>query len=1358
MVTMGSSAMQHDHSVARCLPDLLWEQVSARPDCPAVVHGGVRLTYREFAQWATQVAAFLRDLGVVPDDCVGLFVEPSVELTVGVWGTLLSGGAYLPLSPEYPEERLRYMIEDARLPVIVSQEGLRERLTRLAPRGTRIVTLGEAAEFAGPARAPVAGLRPGNLAYVIYTSGSTGKPKGVMIEHRSVVSQLRWLREAHGLGRGTVVLQKTPLSFDAAQWEILALGCDSTVVAGSPGIHRDPDRLIDTIIAHRVTTLQCVPTLLQSLLDTERLYHCVSLRQIFSGGETLSRSLAVRCVETAPWCRLVNLYGPTECTINSSAFTVEPDSLAASPQAVSIGTPAYGTRYRILDGHRRPVAVGEVGELHIGGVQLARGYLRRPALTAEKFVADPFADHPDQARLFRTGDLASWNADGSVQFVGRADNQVKLRGFRVELDEIRLAIESHDWIRSAAVIVRDDARTGFQNLVACVELDPREAALMDQGNHGAHHQSKRDKLQVKAQLSNPGLRLADDLAGRQAVALPGKEPCPRQRRQVFARKTYRFFDGGEVTKADLLSLLKRSASSAGSRGLDTVGLAELGEILRYFGQFRSGERLLPKYGYASPGSLYATQLYVEITAVAGLRSGCYYYHPVHHELVLIRETADGAPARVKVHFIGRMRAIEPVYKNNIHEVVEIEAGHMVGLFEEILPHHGLDIRALEHTPAIRAELGCAAEDHYVGTFEIVPWAGSRPVDPVDIYVQTHPRKVADLPTGQYRYTGGGLERITDELILKKDVIAINQQVYERASVGVTVVAWRRDEWLRYVDLGRTLQWLSMNDVGLGFMSSGYSSKSGHDLSSAVRVDGILAALGLPTGPSYFFVGGRVSEEQRCSEGMREDIVHMKGPAEMVRDDLVDLLPDYMIPNKVVVFDALPVTANGKIDVRALLASDRTDAGAADRPLIAPRTSTEWRIAALWGAAMKRGAVSVCDDFFESGGNSLVAVSLVNRLNREFGSALPMQVLFESPTIEKLARRLSDADAERVSRVVPLWTQGSKEPIFCWPGLGGYTMNLRLLAATAGLDRPFYGIQARGINQGETPHPTIEQAAAEDIQEIRLQQPEGPYSLWGYSFGARVAFEAAYQMERAGQRVENLFLIAPGSPVVSVEGVPAVGGAASYDDKAYVAILFSVFAGRIDDPALDECLRVAQDDRSFAAFIAERFDLESDLVRRVTTVVHRTFESKYEFRELTRRRVRAPVTIFKARGDDHSFLEGSSRFSAPPVVVDLDADHYSMLGKPDIVELVGKIRHQLGAQPQEVIVPHVNIKHFPVELTEERQAELVAAVTAAVQNAFSCDEEVISIALEPVEKDVWNDRVYIPEIINRKELLRKAPRY
>jgi amino acid adenylation domain-containing protein len=1355
---------RHDFPRESCLPDLLWEHALEHPNSIAVVHENDRLTYRELARRSWDLASYLRYLDVAPDDCVGIFVEPSIELMVGVWGTLLSDAAYLPLSPEYPEERLRYMIEDARATVIFSEEALKARLAELAPEGTRIVTLGDAAEFAGSRAAADererdGGPRPSNLAYVIYTSGSTGKPKGVMIEHRSIVNQLHWLRNVYGLDREKVVLQKTPMSFDAAQWEILAPGCGSKVVMGSAGVYRDPEGLIDTITAHGVTTLQCVPTLLQALVDTERLHRCTSLRQIFSGGEVLSRRLALRCIEALPWCELVNLYGPTECTINSSAFTVDRDSLHDGPQAVSIGAPVHNTRYYILDDSRKPVAVGEVGQLYIGGIQVARGYLHRPELTAERFVDDPCGDGARHGRLFKSGDLAYWNADGTVQFVGRADNQVKLRGFRVELDEVRLAIETHDWVRRAAVIVKDDPRTGFQNLIACVELSPKEAALMDQGNHGSHHQSKQSKLQVRAQLSNPGLRDAGELAGRAVVALPGKEPTPRQRREVFARKTYRFFEGGEVTKADLLRLLGRQVTGTGSRGLDSLDLAELGEILRYFGQYHSGERLLPKYGYASPGSLYATQMYLEITAMDGLRPGYYYYHPMHHELVLISEKAGGAARRTKVHLIGKKRAIEPVYKNNIQEVLEIETGHMVGLFEEVLPRYGLDIRDLEYAPAAKAALDCADEDYYLGTFEIVPWTGPQSGRSVDIYVQAHPGKVVDLPAGQYRYQDGGLKKVSDELILKKHVVAINQQVYERASVGITAVSRNRDAWLRYVDLGRTLQHLSMNEVGLGFMSSGYSSKTGNDLPSAERIDRILTARGMRTGPSYFFVGGRVSDEQRRSEGMKEDLVHMKGPAEMIRDDLVKVLPHYMIPNKVVVLDALPVTANGKVDVKALAASDKTNVDLAERPFVAPRTSTERRISDIWKQAMKRDAVSVCDDFFESGGNSLIAVALINKLNREFQSSLPLQVLFESPTIEKLVRRLGGADAEPSSRVVRLWGEGAKEPVFCWPGLGGYTMNLRLLASTVDIDRSLYGIQAYGINQDETPCATIRQMAAEDLEEIQRQQPVGPYTLWGYSFGARVAFEAAYQLEQSGELVENLFLIAPGTPKVAVDDERARSDAASFGNKAYVTILFSVFAAGINDPALEECLRVARDDESFASFISERFNLDPDLVRRVAAVVHRTFELRNDACELAGRQISAPVTIFKARGDDRSFIENGNRYSSTaPTVIDLEADHYSMLKEPAIGELVSRIRHRLRVETQEDVVPHVNIKHFPVALTEEQQAELVARVTEAVKSAFSCDEGVISIALEPVEKEVWNDRVYIPEIVSRKDLLCKSPSY
>lgn len=685
MITTPAVEARREPPEDACLPDLLDAQARLRPGAVAVVCGERRLTFRELAEGGAALGGHLRELGVELDECVGLFVEPSIDLMVGVWGILRAGGAYLPLSPEYPEERLRYMIEDAGVRVVVTQDELVDRLSELAPPGTRIVTLKDA-ETSGHARHP--GLRPGNLAYVIYTSGSTGKPKGVMIEHRSIVSQMRWLRAAYGIDQTKVIVQKTPMSFDAAQWEILAPVCGSLVVVGPPGVYRDAERLIDVIRRHDVTTLQCVPTLLTALLDTEELQSCTSLTQVFTGGEVLSKGLATTFLDTMPGCALVNLYGPTECTINSSSYVVDPAAVGEGPNAISIGAPVDHTDYHILDPAGAPVAVGEIGELFIGGVQVARGYLHRPELTAERFVDNPLGE----GKVFRTGDLAYWNADGTVQFVGRADNQVKLRGFRVELDEIKLAIETHDWVKHAAVIVKNDPRTGFQNLIACVELNPKEAALMDQGNHGAHHQSKESRLQVKAQLSNPGLRDAAELDGRPVIDLPGKQATARQRALAFARKTYRFYEGGEVGRGDILKLLARRPEGARSRGLDTVGLDTLGEILRYFGQHHSEERLLPKYAYASPGALYATQLYLEIDGIGDLRPGFYYHHPVDHRLVLIAPAAGGARPRVKLHFVGKKRAIEPVYKNNIREVLEIETGHMVGLFEEVLPEYGLDIR------------------------------------------------------------------------------------------------------------------------------------------------------------------------------------------------------------------------------------------------------------------------------------------------------------------------------------------------------------------------------------------------------------------------------------------------------------------------------------------------------------------------------------------------------------------------------------------------------------------------------------------------------------------------------------------
>jgi len=1274
--------------------DLFREQVALNPLGVAVTSDGLSVTYAQLHRSCADIAAFLNGIGVAADMPVGIFAEPSVDLVAGIWGVLLAGAAYLPLAPDYPEARLSYMIENSGVRVILCQEKLRSALTELAPAGVRIVSIGDTvgADTSQFRASPV----PTDLAYLIYTSGSTGRPKGVMVEHRGIANQMRWLRDRCGIGPGGVVLQKTPVSFDAAQWEILSVCCGSRVVIGGPGCYRDPERLIAIIREHGATKLQCVPTLLQALLDTDGFDACTSLATIFSGGEMLSRKLAEQCCAALPGCDLVNFYGPTECTINASAYFVDRATLGEAPSAMPIGRAVDNTELLILDETGAPAPVGQIGELFIGGVQVARGYFARPDLTSERFVAPPLAAAGTQARIYNTGDLAHWNADGTVQFVGRADNQIKLRGFRVELDEIRTVIETHDWVKTAAVLVKESPRTGFQNLIACIELSPREAALMDQGSHGSHHVSKSNKLQVKAQLSGAGCRDASSLTDETPVVLPGRTPIETQSRMAFARKTYRFFEGGEVTRSDLLRLFERPATSATPRDPASLSLAELGEILRYFGPFESAERLLPKYTYASPGALYAAQLYLEVRNLAGLADGFHYFHPLQHRLYAIAGAVSGEDAaapRLALHFVGKTGAIEPVYKTNIEEVLEFEAGHMPGVFDRVLPRYGLAIAQARRDSGLRDLLVSAPEDHYLGGFEIA----AAPADPadrttdahfVDLRVDAHPGKIPDLPGGQYLYRDGALERVSDDIVQKKHVIAINQQVYEQASFGVTMISRGAPEWLRYISLGRALQHLQMNDLNLGLMSSGYSSRNGQDLPSARRIARIL---GHEPDASYFAVGGRVSDAQIVSRGMKEDSVHMMGPAELIREDIKSLLPDYMMPNKIVLLDRLPLSSSGKVDVIALRSYDALDLDIVDRPVIPPRTPTEERIGAIWGELLRHESISIQDDFFETGGNSLIAVALINKINRTFGCALSLQILFDCPTIEQLAECVESADTGVASRFVRLTNGAPDKPVFCWPGLGGYPMSLRTLAGEIGLDRQIYGVQAYGINPGEEPFDTVAEMAAEDIRAIRRIQPRGPYSLWGYSFGARLAFETAYQLEQAGDVVEDLFLIAPGSPKLDIEDPKGVlaGGDPGFS-RAFVTILFSVFGRSISGAMCNACLAAARDEDSFVAFICEHFpQLETDQVRRITRIVRLTYQPEYTFDELVGRSVCAQVTIFKARGDDYSFLETCSGFTRrQPDVIALATDHYSLLKAPHLRELVWQIRHRIrmGAQAAETAVP------------------------------------------------------------------------
>ncbi|KDC51526.1 amino acid adenylation domain-containing protein [Pseudoalteromonas fuliginea] len=1259
-------------SDTRTLFDLIQKQIIETPDETAVISNQGDWSYKMLDKKSANIASLLHQHGAKQGEYVGLFVDPSPDLIFGVWGAIYAGCGYLPLSPEYPEKRISYMLKDSKARLVLTQAHLKEQITALVSSDITVISIDDVDDNTSY----YAPLSQDSLAYMIYTSGSTGDPKGVIIEHSSIVNQLLWLKEEHSFSQSTRIVQKTPFSFDAAQWEILANAIGICVVTSEVGMYRDPLALIDLIIEKQVTVLQCVPTLLQALLDSPCIQLCNSLSHVFSGGETLTKQLALQFFETLPEKDLINLYGPTECTINSSSHKVTPHTLEQAFDAITIGKPVANTHYYILDEQLNLVDEGESGELYISGVQVARGYLNRNDTTLERFISNPHNSEPMHNTLYRSGDIVKRDKEGNTHFLGRADNQIKLRGYRVELDEIRLAIEKHDWIKNAAMVVKNDQRTGFQNLIACIELNHREAALMDQGKQSEHHQSKKSKLQVKAQLSNAGFRQPQALLNLPVFNLPNKNASKEQTETVFARKTYRYFDGGNVCEQEILNLLKKQKSEIPTRPVSALEYDEFGQIMRYFGQFKSKQRLLPKYGYASPGALYATQLFLEIHNLFNLKSGIYYYHPELHTLHLVRSLAPVSTVKLTCHFLGKQSAIEPVYQNNILEVLEMETGHMLGLFDHILPQFGLSIGAASFDNEYQDYLAVHEDDAYLGSFDISQHSETDSLSNVETLVQI--QNVDGLNSGQYTVQDNQLTPLSDQLIEKKKVIAINQQVYDRASFGISLLNHSTTAWRHYIDLGRKLQQLQMNDLNIGLMSSGYSSKSGNNLPSANRIEEILSDANCTMKPFYFCIGGKITDEQKRSEGMKEDAIHMRGPLEILNHDLQNSLPSYMVPNKIITFAEFPQTANGKVDYLALKNSEKLNNIENKAAYIEPRNKLEEKIADIWLHVMKWDKVSVQDNFFESGGNSLTAVTFMNTLNKELSISIPMQAIFQAPTIEALALYIKQNDNSSHSRLINLNNSTQKSRIFCWPGLGGYPMSLKPLAEKVADEATFIAVQAHGLNSDEIPYDTIQEMAEADIKLIKNEQPTGPYTLWGYSFGARVAFEVAHQLEASGETVEALYLIAPGSPNLpqysQKEQTPC------FTSPAFVTILFSVFFQKIQGPVLEQCLSTVTNKQQFIDFVCMNHrTLNRDVVSKIIEVVMRTYEFKYTFTELLERQVKAPKVIFKAQGDDYSFIENIPEYNEKEAITQhLQADHYALLKHQGVDELFNSIVQSQGS--------------------------------------------------------------------------------
>ena len=458
----GRSAAQGDTLAA-----LVAATCERTPDAVAVTFDGRHLTYRELDRRSAAVAARLRELGAGPGTLVAVCAERSADLVVGLLGVLRAGAAYVPLDPEYPADRLAFMLADTAAPIVLTQGRLRAALPAV---DAEVLLLDDPWP---PASSVDGGPDPGDVAYVIYTSGSTGRPKGVPNTHRGIVNRLDWMQRTYRLTAGDVVLQKTPASFDVSVWEFFwPLLAGARLVLAKPGGHKDAEYLRDLIAAEGVTTVHFVPSMLNVFLGADGVGDASPLRRIICSGEELPADLAGRCLALLPGAGLHNLYGPTEAAVDVTAFACTVGSLAGQAR-VPIGRPIQNITLYVLDAHLRPAPVGVPGQLFIAGVGLALGYLNRPALTAERFLPDPYG--PAGSRMYRTGDLARWRPDGDLDFLGRIDAQVKLRGLRIELGEIEAALRGQPGVRDAAVVVREDT-PGDRRIAAYLvgQVDPAE--------------------------------------------------------------------------------------------------------------------------------------------------------------------------------------------------------------------------------------------------------------------------------------------------------------------------------------------------------------------------------------------------------------------------------------------------------------------------------------------------------------------------------------------------------------------------------------------------------------------------------------------------------------------------------------------------------------------------------------------------------------------------------------------------------------------------------------------------------------------------------------------------------------------
>jgi amino acid adenylation domain-containing protein/non-ribosomal peptide synthase protein (TIGR01720 family) len=993
-----------DHPRDHLVHQLFELQAERSPDDVAVSCGGQVLRYRELNDRANQLAHRLQRLGVGPETLVGLCMERSLELVVGLLAILKAGGAYVPLDPAYPQDRLAFMLEHSNAPVLLTQQRL---VDGLPPHRAQTVCVdADSASIAGEPRTnPASEVTPEQLAYVIYTSGSTGKPKGVQIPHRGLLNFLLAMRQQPGATKGDVFLAVTTLSFDIAALEIfLPLIVGARVVLVSRDVAVDGWRLIETLTETRATIMQATPATWRLLLEAG--WPGSPELKVLCGGEALPRKLAGELLTRA--ASVWNLYGPTETTIWSTAVQVE-----AGDGPVSLGRPIANTQIYLLDRNLQPVPVGIPGELYIGGDGVARGYLDRPDLTADRFIPDPFGNESG-ARLYKTGDLVQYRSDGTVEFLGRMDHQVKVRGFRIELGEIEAVLGRHPRVRQATVLAREDS-PGDKRLVAYVVPD-----LQDQEADTAEHIGQwlgfwdgiYGQTTTHQDLMFNTVGWNSSYTGRPIQEAEMREWVDQTVNQILALRPRRVLDIGCGTGLLLLRLVSR-CSRYWATDFSSVALSQVRHQLNMPDQELAQVKLLHQPADDFSG--------IEAKAFdTVILNSVVQYFPSIDYLMRVLESAVRSVADGGHIFVGDVRSLPlletfhasvqcdqappSLSRAEMRERVRWSMAH-----EKELAIDPAFFRALrQRFPEIRhvdIRLKRGRSHNELTKFRY------------DVLLHVGPERLRQPKPSWLDWQKDGLTLAAIRRLLQEErpeALGVKHVPNARLQADLRTVAWLEgDEGPATVGEFRESPWRTtgIEPEDLHALCDGvpYSAHIGwSDAGSKDCVELVLVRNG---------TGGRAAEaavddldETAPPKGwsayantpLQEQSFQQLTP--QLRGLVQTKLPDYMVPSAFVMLDALPLTPSGKVDRRALPAPE-TAAGDAD--YVQPRTSTEQLVADVWADLLQRDRVGAHDNFFDLGGHSLLATQAISRLRSTVGVSVPIPVLFNLPTVAGLAQWIND---------------------------------------------------------------------------------------------------------------------------------------------------------------------------------------------------------------------------------------------------------------------------------------------------------------------------------------------------------------